>query len=353
MSLKYQIDSRAKHVLLAGLVGAVTFVCAMSSSQAGRKEVASPSTQLAHGWNTYIYVPFLQQLGAYKNTPARSSDEQLRCDRFYSNVNQTGVMKISLGLGYYDASEGEPFSFQFRNASGQIETADFGMNATIDIAYDDLYRQIFTRRCEGSLQLCGFKEVSTGLFEKKIKSPSGKKVRAVIEMRHASQTPSHAQNVGGLSPQQNAKSDATTSWFFGQVGKTDLLVYNGHSRKGGGPDFHPPKLLPNLHVNYRWYEKNAPGITRLTSALQSAQKKPAAVLMMSCNSNKLFASKIDRAASGIPLVSTSAVPPTGASPTKGALAGMDAFLRFQCESGFRQELNSDSDTREFVLPLSM
>lgn len=334
-------------------VTAFAGLTAITLSAQAQSQSFSPSSQLARGWNAHLYIPFMQNLAAYKNTPARSADEQARCDRFYANVNQKKEMKITLGLGYYDASEGEPFSFQYRNAAGQLEMADFGMNATIDIAYDDLYRELFTRRCEGSLQLCGFKEISRGVFEKKVKNPKGKKLRAVIELRHASQTPSHAENVGPQSSLQQAKSDATTSWFFGQVSRTDLLVYNGHSRKGGGPDFHPPKLRSNLHVNYAWYEKNAPGITRLTSALASAQQKPAAILMMSCNSNKLFASKIDRVAGGMPLVSTNAVPPSGTSPTKGALAGMDAFLRFQCEAGFQQELNSDSDTREFILPLKM
>ncbi len=345
-------NGNLKRSSVASLLGAVACVAVTATSFTAHAQ-ATASQQLARGWNAHIYIPFLQNLAAYKNTPARSSDEQARCDRFYANVNKKQEMKITLGIGYYDASEGEPFSFQIRNAAGQLEMADFGMNATIDIAYDDLYRELFTRRCEGSLQLCGFKEIASGVFEKKIKNPQGKKVRAVIEMRHASQTPSHAQNVGVLSAAQQAKSDATTSWFFGQVGRTDLLVYNGHSRKGGGPDFNPPKLLKNLHVNYAWYEKNVPGITRLTSALASASQKPAAVLMMSCNSNKLFSSKIDRAASGMPIVSTSAVPPSGSSPTKGALAGMDSFLRFQCEAGFHQELNSDSDTREFILPLKM
>ncbi|RYZ66278.1 MAG: hypothetical protein EOP05_19370, partial [Proteobacteria bacterium] len=269
-----------KKNLFLSLIGAAVAVgTSLSASSARADYYGSPSKQLARSWNHSLYIPFLEQLSQYKNTPARSAQEQASCASFYSNVKKKGEMKIALGLGYYDSSEGEPFSFQIYSPTGQLTTANFGMNATIDIAYDDLYRELLVRPCSGSLQLCGFKEKAPGLFEKKVKTPEGKKIKAIVEMRHASVTPEHASNVGPMSSEQIAKSDATTRWFFGQVAQADLLVYNGHSRKGGGPDFHPPKLRENLHVNYSWYEKNSPGINRLTSALREAPVKPAAILL--------------------------------------------------------------------------
>lgn len=339
--------------LAASVLGLAVALGASFSGSTAQADYGTPSNQLARSWNQYLYFPFMDQLALYKNTPARSAQEQQSCNNFYSRVKSKGEMKIALGIGYYDASEGEPLTFQIYNSAGQLETADFGMNATIDIAYDDLYRQLLVRKCSGSLQLCGFKESAQGVFEKKVKTPEGKKIKAIVEVRHASVTPQHASNVGPMSLQQTAKSDATTAWFFGQVAKADLVVYNGHSRRGGGPDFHPPRLLKNFHANYSWYEKNQPGITRLTTALREAPVKPAAILLMSCNSEKLFADRIRAAGNGIPLVSTNAVPPSGTSPTKGALAGMDAFLRFQCEAGYQQELSADGDTSSFVIPLKM
>lgn len=343
--------------LLAGLVGLSLMTLSPAQAQMQSNPYLSERSDkilgaLARGWSYHLYQPMLTQLGSVKNTPPASAQEQLACERFYSRVKQKKEMKIVLGLGYYDASEGELFSFDYYGPNGK-EVVDFGMNSTIDLALEKLYREILTKGCQGSLQLCGFKEERPGIFTKKLKSPDGKKMKAVIEMKHASLTPEHSANVGALAAQQTAKSDAAAQWFFGSVPSADLLVYNGHSRKGGGPDFHPPVLLKNLHVNYRWYEKNAPGITRLTNALRATSSQPAAILMMSCNSDKLFTGKLKSAAPQTSVLTTNAVPPSGTSPTKGALAGMDAFLRFQCEGGFRQELGSDPDTQQFVVPLSM
>ncbi|HVK61249.1 MAG TPA: hypothetical protein VM432_06845 [Bdellovibrionales bacterium] len=312
------------------------------------KEVKTPSHYLAEGWNHYYYVPFLNQLGDIPTIPSASAEEQARCDRFYSKVRSTGQMKIVMGIGYYDFSEGEPFGFDYReDGSFAIKHHDFGMNATIDITYDIMYREILTRRCSGSLQLCGFTEVARGVYSKTVTDPRGQKIQATVEIKDSSVTPEHSQNIGVLAAQQQAKSDATTQWFFDSVKSADLVIYNGHSRKGGGPDFHPPKLLQNLHVNYSWYGKNTPGLKRLLTALSSAPTKPAALLMMSCNSANLFEKPIRKAAPQMSVAGTNAVIP-GNIPNKGAIAGMDAFLKFQCQEGFNKQMRLDPDMNEQI-----
>jgi hypothetical protein len=307
----------------------------------------TPSHHLAEAWNHYIYLPFLSELAHVPRIAPQSAQEQASCERFYSRVEARGEMKIVMGIGYYDFSEGEPFGFDYRDGGG-LKHVDFGMNATIDNTYDILYRQILTRGCKGDLQFCGFKEVSRGVYAKKVKSPSGRKIRATIEVRDSSVTPEHQVNVGPLRNHQEAKSLATTAWFFGNVGSADLVVYNGHSRKGGGPDFTPPKLRSNLHVDYDWYQAKTPGMNRLLSALQGPQK-PAAVLMMSCNSVKLFEKSIARTAPGVGFAGTNAIIP-GDIPNRAAMAGMDSFLKFQCQSGFQREMQLKADMQAQIKP---
>ncbi|MES2962442.1 MAG: hypothetical protein V4760_01035 [Bdellovibrionota bacterium] len=303
----------------------------------------SPSQHLAEAWNHHLYFPFLSQLSRVPRVEARSEQERASCDRFYSSVNTRGQMKIVMGIGYYDFSEGEPFSFDYRDGLG-LKRHDFGMNATMDVTYDILYRQLLTRGCSGELRLCGFKETSAGVYSKKVKTPEGRKIAATIEIKNSSMTPEHQLNVGSLKAQQDAKSAATTQWFFDSVSTADLVVYNGHSRKGGGPDFHAPKLRSDLHVDYDWYTRKTPGLNRLLTALQGP-KRPAAVLMMSCNSVKLFEDKMARTAPDVAFAGTNAIIP-GDIPNKGAMAGMDAFLKFQCEEGFARQMQLQSDMRE-------
>ncbi|MES2856168.1 MAG: hypothetical protein V4692_09905, partial [Bdellovibrionota bacterium] len=124
-----------------------------------------------------------------------------------------------------------------------------------------------------------------------------------------------------------------------------------HSRKGGGPDFHPPKLLQNLHVNYSWYAKHTPGLKRLVDALATTAK-PAALLMMSCNSANLFLKPVQKVAPMMSYSGTNAVIP-GDIPNKAGMAGMDAFLKFQCEEGFRRQMQAEQVLVEQIKPLSI
>ena len=163
-----------------------------------RRPVRTQTDYLGDSWNSGIYFPFLEKLARSPQLQQASSGaDQQRCDQFYSDINQKRSIKIILGLGYYDDSEGQPFSFNYRDDStGQLATSNFGMNATIDIAYVHMYTNMFTRKCHGDLRLCGFKEVSPGDFRKTVKNPQGQKVEAVIEMRNSSVTTSTALNMG-------------------------------------------------------------------------------------------------------------------------------------------------------------
>jgi hypothetical protein len=338
--------------ILCGLATALTAATVAPTKALARER--TPSDYLAEGWNRAFYKPFASELSNIPHVRASTPNEQAKCEDFYSNVRRNGEMRILLGIGYYDFSEGEPFKFTYR-PDGSLGTVDydFGMNATLDQTIVGVYRELLTSKCHGSLQFCGFDEDRPGVFTKYVRSPDGQRIKAILEMRSPSITTSHTQNVGPLKAQQDALSSDVTSWFFGGIAKADLVVYNGHARKGGGPDFAPPRLLSNKHVNYGWYGKHTPGLNRLVSALEAAPEKPKAILLMACNSTKLFEKQVERAAPGIGYSGMNLVPETGLVPTKGTIAGVDAFLKMQCQSGWNKELSVDSDMRSQLKPLTI
>ncbi len=317
------------------LLAAIFSVSTLAQAQTDK----SVSEYLGESWLQHFYGPFARQIAKLPNTQGLNPEDQRNCDQFYSSIRQKGQIKIIMGIGYYDSSEGADYVFDYYpNKSTTLQRYVFGMNATMDIAYDHMYRKMLTSRCHDNLELCEFKETQVGVYKKMLRDPKGLPIEATIEIRNSSVSTEHAQNIGVLAPQQTAKSDATTQWFFGSIPSSDLAIYNGHSRKGGGPDFHPPKLRTNLHVDYSYYLSKTPGLKRLLAALGSVQK-PAAFWMMSCDSVKLFSKAVSKAAPGVAYSGTNAVIP-GDIPNKGAIAGMDSMLRFQCQSGFDQALHS-------------
>ena len=110
-------------------------------------------------------------------------------------------------VGYYDFSEGEPFVFTYRpDGSSETVESDFGMNATLDQTFVKIYHDLLTQKCRGSLQFCGFTESSPGLFTKDVRSPEGARIHARLELQSPSLSTSHAQNVGPLKAEQDARS---------------------------------------------------------------------------------------------------------------------------------------------------
>jgi hypothetical protein len=324
--------------MLACTTLSISILC---SSLAFAKPPRLPDDTLGEAWNRSLYIPYLDKIA----TVPDDRDRSRICDDMYSKVLAKREISIVFGLGYYDSSEGGAPTYSYGDGSQS------GMNDTIDIAYKSMYRQLFTRKCSHQLRLCGMKETADGRFEKDVKSPQGEKVHVILEMRNSSLTHDHQTNVGPRLAEQMAKSDATTRWFFGSIPSADVVVYNGHSRKGGGPDFSPPKLLSNAHVNYPWYQRQTPGLNKLLQALEEPAK-PSVLLLMSCNSKELFERKVSAVAPHTAFSGTKAVIP-GDIATKGALGGIDSFLRFQCQDGYTREMNVTDDLARQLDPLKI
>lgn len=102
----------------------------------------------------------------------------------------------------------------------------------------------------------------------------------------------------GLDDDSNRKNPLQALWskkseynFLEGVARAESSIYIGHSRDGGGPDFAPPELLKNNHVNYGLYQKKEPGVYKLKQAIAQADPKKHKVVLLSCLSSQHFTEK--------------------------------------------------------------
>jgi hypothetical protein len=122
----------------------------------------------------------------------------------------------------------------------------------------------------------------------------------------------------------------------------DAVFYIGHSRDGGGPDFEPPMIDRNGHVNYTAYTNNRSTFRRTLEALQKRPKQNALFLgMLSCSSSDHFSKDIKSQVPELILLS-SRVLVYYSDALENALFSLNSFLRNDCEAEFKSALYTRS-----------
>lgn len=216
------------------------------------------------------------------NSPKEGAD---KCESMYSNVMSKGVIDIRYALGYFDDSTGEERIWDGIN---------YGLSPSLDIETFNALRKELTTRCwNRSLRACGFDESGDPKQGKvvlqKYVDLHGKKTLVRLTLTQASATPSFEDNKGSQAARQNFLTLQSEDNFFNGLKVADVVLYNGHSRNGGGPDFNPPILMSNKHVNYKgYYEVKRPGILRTMASLKENPNKGIIVGFFSCYSKKHF-----------------------------------------------------------------
>ena len=167
--------------------------------------------------------------------------------------------------------------------------------------------QDFLKPCSSVLNFaCGFSRDAedADLLTKKIKNSEDQNWLIQIRLMASSSGPDDDEN--RRNPYQAALSKRAMANFRQGLRQADAVFYIGHSRDGGGPDFSPPVLSKNDHVNYDWYKKNKPGLSSLLSSLKripARNKNHRRVLgLMSCASRELFTKKIRQVDAHLELV---------------------------------------------------
>ncbi len=209
----------------------------------------------------------------------------LQCLPVFKNAIKNGVLDIRYALGYFDDSQAIDIMYDGFN---------FGLSPSLDIEIYSALRRVLTLPCSSqTLQFCGFKESDNALTGKvtlsKYVNILGAKVLAQMTLTYASASESFVANKGPLMAQQKILTLQSESNYFDHIAKSDVVIYNGHSRNGGGPDFNPPILNNSLHVNYDgYYRVKKIGITRVLNQIKSNPNKDFILGLFACYSQKHY-----------------------------------------------------------------
>ncbi len=250
---------------------------------------------------------------------------------------------------------------------------DFYSKPEIDIRYvfgygvaeddrvvdDGLTRQMFidrvTSACESNVRVCGFSRSpdDAELFEKTVIGPTGSKHKVKLRLTASSNSSSDRLNQA-FQMEQKEKTEHAKRVFFGGLQEADMLMYVGHARDGGGPDFAPAvRRKSDGKIDYEHYSKKKPGIEDLTQALALAKKTPKILGFLSCNSER-WLSRLLRMApnSGLLLSKTDRIAAEAALAQ--AYSALDSVLWQRCEGSFTEALNQfDSYAGHKLDPISL
>lgn len=104
-----------------------------------------------------------------------------------------------------------------------------------------------------------------------------------------------------ISQAQSNRSAAVKAEFLNSFHTADIVFYNGHSRKGGGPDFFPPYSVMDtrsseyLQTDYSYYE-DLKLRYELINTVRGSSRAPKFIGLFSCDSKRHFYKQLNAAA---------------------------------------------------------
>lgn len=189
------------------------------------------------------------------------------CVQFYQTVRHKPVLRFEYFVGYTNFKEG-----------------------VIDKYERQALMTFLQEPCpSGSLrQNCGFEQdpKDIDLLVKDVTWLDGTKKR--IEFRVVNASLGLNDKANRANSFQAIQSSNARFKFTEAVQNADFIIYSGHSRYGGGPDFYPEQLKSNGESDVEYYRSNRPGLTDLRDALDKRKDRPALLALLSCDSEKHF-----------------------------------------------------------------
>lgn len=243
------------------------------------------------------------------------------CVERYRKLHKDRVFNILLGFGYTD-------------------------NTPRDTVYDWFMVNGFVRAilgpCRQGISACEFlrSKNDPDKYIKTIQDRDGQNVRVELMILRGSISGNHSQNISPRNiARQNAYCKQITDKFFIEMMKgPEIAIYGGHSRNGGGPDFCPPKVLQNGHVDYDWYERVHPGMTRMLDALARSTKDTQVLIMHSCKSISHFYRQVRAIKPQMAFLGSTKL--LGMKPDfQNQYGGVDGILSLRCEKGLKASMN--------------
>ena len=242
------------------------------------------------------------------------------CLKSYSTLVEDSELSFHLAFGYKDA---RPFRF----------VAD---------RYEKMYfAGRLTKPCDEGITACGFERSKSDpdVFTKSVKDTFGKPVLVKVMLTTSSVGPDDEEN--RINPYQRWLSQKVENAFKDSIKKMDVVLYSGHSRAGGGPDFRPPVLYKNNHVAYGPYKKKQPGLKLILNSLEASKTSGAKIIgLFSCASNQLFVNAVQTAKPGVGVISSSALI-YHADALENMYMTLDSIMSAKCYNEFSEKIKSN------------
>lgn len=261
------------------------------------------------------------------------------CHSQLLNISADNKIKIMMAFGYMDVSSGQ----QFKDSATHL----YGKGNVLDKDARVAMEHMLLSSChKKSTFACGFRQRGS-VFTKKIRNRfTGKRMKVEITLVSPAVSSSDSQNQNQLASKQERSSANVRAKFLQSFSKADAVIYMGHARSGGGPDFFPPVLTSGGRVNYSYYKSQQEGIRSMVSALQTSSQIPL-VGVLACKSTGLFSKRIRRASPGTVFVTADAlfdyndILPTG-------YAMLEAIVGQRCSDSFEDIVRIQPASSRFL-----
>ncbi len=104
---------------------------------------------------------------------------------------------------------------------------------------------------------------------------------------------STAYNIGVGAPEQFRRSLEAQKFMRRAASSSEVMIYIGHSRGGGGPDTFPPQIkvgreVKSQTVDFSYYRANTPGLDSLEPSFTRSPATPYFIVWTGCKSHPLF-----------------------------------------------------------------
>ncbi len=212
------------------------------------------------------------------------------------NMANSKTIKIYVGFGYMDVSNGQDFN--------DSSSSMYGAGDVLDLDAKTALENILVSDCPShggqKLMACGFSQKSGKLVKRIRNRFSQSQLSIEITLQAPSVSSKDINN--RTSQKQKRSSDRSRNLYLSALQTHDVVLYLGHARSGGGPDFYPPVLNSQGRVDYVYYKNQQQGIGEMLSALRGASVKPSVLGVLACKSTGLFSNRIRKVASDSILV---------------------------------------------------
>lgn len=127
-----------------------------------------------------------------------------------------------------------------------------------------------------------------------------------IQLAHSAATRDDSINKMQGRAAQDRQTAIAQGLFVDGLQMADMVLYNGHARSGGGPDFRPSRLLrDNINVDFPSYRAERHGVGLLREGLQGRRVTPQlpVLALFACVSTSLFGPTIQQLSPGTTIYS--------------------------------------------------